>query len=373
MSQDSIFKKNLQGPQRDELLNRLKAKCVLTAFKKKDEHFSLEKPSGFIQQVRGHLDSFVRVNVSIPPPKKKEVQIKAKAIGINFRDLMIAMNLYPEQVGGRLDVMGSDYAGIVVACGEEVTQYRIGDKVTALVLGTTGVEVEFCTHVNVDEDAVIPIPSHINFCEAATIPTVFLSAYFSLCSLGKLGKGESVLIHTASGGVGLAAIQFAKLKEANIFVTAGSIEKRNYLESIGCTQPMDSRTHSFSEEIRARTRGEGVDVILNTLSGDNILFGLASLNTFGRFIHIDKKDVFQNKTIPLSYFKKGVQFSFFDITLYFERGEWLYPGVEELSCLFASRQLQPLPYNLFPIEQLDQALKWMATFKHIGKIVLVME
>jgi phthiocerol/phenolphthiocerol synthesis type-I polyketide synthase C len=306
-------------------------------------------------------------NYTIDPPGPNQVQIQVKAVGLNFRDLMIALNRYP-QTPGIPSTMGSDYAGVVTACGEHVSQFKSGDEVIALYEGTSS-PYHFSTHVNVYDVQICQKPKNISFREASCIPTVFLTAFHGLCNLGRLAQGESVLIHSATGGVGLAAIQIARWKKAQIFATAGSDEKRAYLRSIGISHPLHSRTLDFADAIMESTDGKGIDVILNTLPGEALEKGLEILKIFGRLVQIDKTEIYQNNSIELKSFKKALSFSFLDLSLFY-LNETIKLILQRVKELFEDGSFQPLPYKFFHHTEINQALLYMAQGKHIGKIVI---
>ncbi len=309
------------------------------------------------------------------PPGPGQVQIKAQAASLNFRDLMIAMNLYPATPGMPSN-MGSDYAGVVTACGEGVTEFSPGDPVMALSAGDfsqSGQLMEnrhFSAYPNVSAHQVAPKPRSLQFEQAAALPTVFLTSYYALRHLARLEKQESVLIHSATGGVGHAAVQIAKWRGARIFATAGTQPKRDYLASIGIAHAMDSRTLDFAETIMKLTEGRGVDVILNTLSGPAAERGIDILNYFGRFIQVDKRDIAENAAIRLGPFKKGLSFSAVDIALFLLNPALMKSIFLELVDRFNANQLQPIPHISYPIQQLGDALTDLSHATHIGKFVL---
>ena len=350
----------------------------------KCEKNSLEQPDDIVKgdnfccniSTPGMLGSIKFRKIDLLPPEPNQVQIEARAIGINFRDLMIGLGLYPSNP----DIpffMGSDYSGIVTDVGEETSEFKPGDEVIALSGTSPFIQEEeiiskghFSSSINVFPDQVVYKPKNINFYEAATIPTVFLTSYYALYFLAQLKKDEKILIHSATGGVGLAAIQMAQEIGAEIFSTAGSVEKRDYLKSLGIIKIMNSRTLSFSEEIMEMTRGQGVDVVLNLLSGQAIQHGLNVLREFGRFIHIDKKDIYGNSSLELKMFKKGITFSILELSLFLKQSATLKKLLKELIVFFEAGTFQPLPYQLFPIWEVGNVLTQMSHAKHIGKFVL---
>src|SRR5262249_36924716 len=152
-------------------------------------------------------------------------------------------------------------------------------------------------------------PKPMSFEEAATAPIAFLTAYYALHHQGRLARGERVLIHAAAGGVGLAAIQVCRHLGAEIYATAGSSEKREYLRSLGVRHIYDSRSLSFAAEVMRETNGEGVDVVLNSLAGEAIAAGLEVLREGGRFLEIGKQDIYRNARLGLFPFRRNITFS----------------------------------------------------------------
>lgn len=315
---------------------------------------------------------FVETTASDPPAGY--VQVKAKASSLNYRDLMIAMGQYPEAQGVPSN-MGSDYAGVVTRVGHGVAGIKEGDEVIALSAGTfvdgkVQPQSHFINVFNVSELQVVPKPSALTFAEAAAIPTVFLTAISGLVRLANIAEGESVLIHTATGGVGLAALEVAAWKKTEIFATAGSPEKRAFLKQKGIVHPLDSRTLAFGDEIMELTKGKGVDVVLNTLSGDAMMKGMEVLSPFGRFIQIDKKDIARNTPLPMNLLRKGITFAVLDISLYLIQPRQLKEQLMGIVGLFDAGIFKPLPCHAFPIVQVKEALIALSRSKHIGKLVL---
>jgi NADPH:quinone reductase-like Zn-dependent oxidoreductase len=357
---------NLSSEQKDLLVKKL----GLYFNKHSDEkpaEIDYRKPFGY-QIPISNFSKIVCKNYEIPSPGPQQVQIQAKAISLNFRDLMIALGLYAEVEGIPL-TMGGDYSGVVVACGEGVEDFKVGDEVISLHGGDPAIKEHFVNRINAYTCQTTLKPKNLSFQEACCIPTVFLTAYHGLCHIGNLSKNQAVLIHTATGGVGLAAIQIAKWREAIIFATAGSDEKRNYLRSIGIETVMNSRTLDFYEQILEKTKGVGVDLILNTLSGEALEKGMRLLKTFGRFVQIDKNDIYQERPINLSLFKKSTSFTFLDLSLFYSDNR-IKIIFDDVCSLFRKGIFSPLPLQLFSHSSLADALNYMAKGKYIGKIVL---
>ncbi|HEV2131484.1 MAG TPA: SDR family NAD(P)-dependent oxidoreductase, partial [Longimicrobiaceae bacterium] len=290
-----------------------------------------------------------------------------RATGLNFMNVMSALGTYPGYPDG-MGPLGIECAGDVSAVGDEVTGFREGDEVVAFAPHS------LASHVRVDARLAARKPAALSFQEAATLPVALLTAHYSLEHLGRLSAGERVLIHSATGGVGLAAVQLARQIGAEIFATAGSEEKREYLRSLGIRHVFDSRSLAFAQEVLERTGGEGVDVVLNSLSGEAINRGLSVLRPYGRFLEIGKRDIHENSRIGLIPFRN--QLSYFVIDLEHgarERPALLGGMLRDLMARVEAGQLTPLPRRVFGVSEVVDAFRHMAQARHIGKVVVAIE
>ena len=190
--------------------------------------------------------------------------------GLNFLDVLSALGLRPDQEGADL-VLGMECAGTVSRVGSNVTSVQVGAEVLAVAPHSMG------AYARTLADFVVPKPAGLSFQAAAAVPIAYLTAYYALHTLGRIRSGERILIHSAAGGVGLAAVQLAKRVGAEIYATAGSPEKRAYLRQLGVEHVMDSRALDFADEVMACTHGAGVDLVLNALAGEAIPKSLATL------------------------------------------------------------------------------------------------
>ena len=301
-------------------------------------------------------------------PGAGQVEIEVKAAGVNFMDVMRALALVPSPAGGRI-WPGAECVGQLVVFGEgvDVQGARRGDDVIAIAPGS------FASFATTSSALVARKPDHLSIEEAATIPVAFLTAYYALSHAARVRTGERVLIHAAAGGVGLAAIQIARGKGAEIFATAGSPEKRRYLHSLGIEHVFDSRSLAFGEEVMARTRGEGIDVVLNSLSGVFADASLSLLRRGGRFLEIGKRDIHENRPLHLRPFEKNLAFFAIDLQqMCAERPAFVGAMLRRLVRRFEDRTLSPLPVQVFAMPDAGAALRFMAQAKHTGKIVLSM-
>ncbi len=318
----------------------------------------------------GLLDTLTLYPASRQTPGPGQVEIEVYAVGLNFIDVMKAMGIYPG-LNPKLPVaLGAECSGRITAVGAGVTDLQVGEAVLALSPSLEQTSL-LSAYVTVPAGLVLPKPSNLTFEEAATIPITFLTAYYALYSLGRLSRGERVLIHSAAGGVGLAAAQLAKLAGAELFGTAGTPEKRAYLRELGFSQVMDSRSLAFAAEIMAQTDGQGVDLVLNSLAGEAMQQSLAVLRPHGRFLEIGKRDIYQNQNIGLAHFKKSLAFFAIDLArLITERPAVVMSLWREIMAHFEAKTLTPLPLQVFSVADVAEAFRYMAQGKHIGKIVI---
>ena len=310
-------------------------------------------------EARGVLD-----NLSLQPcerhhPDANQIEIEVHATGLNFRDVLNVLGMYPGDAGP----LGSECAGTVTAVGEDVSDFEIGDEVIALT------NHGFSSYVTVPSIFAVRKPSSLSFEESASIPIAFLTADYALNRLANMKQGDRVLIHTAAGGVGMAAVQLAKRAGAEIFGTAGSNEKRDLLRSLGVNHVLNSRTLDFSDEILSATNGEGVDIVLNSLAGDFIPRSLFVLKDTGCFIEIGKTDVWDEKRVR--QLKGDIGYFVLYLGEILQKDPALiHEMLVNLLKDFEQGHLKPLPQTVFPLENAVDAFRFMAQAKHIGKIVI---
>lgn len=300
-------------------------------------------------------------------PGPGEIEIRVRAGGVNFRDVMKALGTYP---GNPIDVLwfGDDVAGVVERVGADVRHLAPGDEVVGMA------PYAFRSFVTVDARMVFRKPRHLSFEQAATVPTVFLTAHYALQHLARMQPGERVLIHAGAGGVGQAAIQIAKRLGLEIFATAGSEEKRRLLRDLGAHHVMNSRTLEFADQIQEITAGRGVDAVLNSLAGDFIPKSMSVLAPFGRFLEIGKIDIYKNSKIGLEPLRNNISYFVIDLAQHLiYKPDYMAQLFVELGELFANGEYHALPYSIFPITKVVDAFRYMAQGKHIGKIVLSFE
>ena len=296
------------------------------------------------------------------PLRPDEIEIEVSAAGLNFSDVMKALALYPGLPPGR-PVLGSECSGIVTRVGTAVSEWRPGDEVMAVAPGA------FSTHVVVERTLVARKPRNLSHQEAAALPIAFLTAIHALHTCGRMQSGDNVLIHAASGGVGLAAMQLAQLAGARVLATAGSDEKRAFVREQAAEAVMDSRSLTFADEARSLTGG--VDIILNSLPGEAISRGIEALAVGGRFLEIGKRDIYADVALNLYAFRNNIAFFGIDLDqLFKQQPDRMGELLRTLPARFESGELQPLPVTVHTATDAVVGFRSMQQARHIGKLVI---
>lgn len=303
-----------------------------------------------------------------PLPGQGEVAIIPKSGGLNFRDVMYAMGLLPDEAlegGFAGQTLGMELSGTIAAVGEDVDEFQVGDEVIAFAPSS------FSSWTVTSCAAVVQKPSGLSFAAAATIPAAFYTAYHALVELGGLKSGERVLIHGAAGGVGIAAIQIARHIGAEVFATAGNDDKRDFVRLLGADHVFNSRSLDFADAIMRETNGEGVDVVLNSLAGEAVSKNLEILRPFGRLLELGKRDFYENNRIGLRPFRHNIRYFAVDADQIMAlRPDMAARGFRELLELFKNRSLAPLPMTVFPAAEAAGAFRFMQHSNQTGKVVL---
>jgi polyketide synthase 12 len=313
----------------------------------------------------GSLDDLRIDVVARREPGPGQVEIAVEAAGINFRDVLLATGVVPP-IGDERIRLGFECAGTITALGPLTgDSLRVGDRVVAMTADG------FATHVLAQAQLVLPLPGGLSFSEAATLPQVQVSAYYALHHVARLRRGERVLIHSATGGVGLAAFQWAKHVGAEIFATAGNERKRAWLREQGIEHVSDSRSNSFVADVLAWTRGEGVDVVLNSLSGELMRQSLGLVRPGGRFVELGLRDAIAQTQLELAPFARGLSYTLVNL------GELILHAPARVRELFVevlehveSGVLAPLPLRSAPLSSAPELLWEMGRGRHIGKFVV---
>ncbi|HKC11395.1 MAG TPA: SDR family NAD(P)-dependent oxidoreductase [Vicinamibacteria bacterium] len=300
-------------------------------------------------------------------PSRGQVEIEVHTAGLNFMNVMSALGIHPAYEGGA-GPLGLECAGRICAIGDAAGEMKLGDEVLAIAFDS------LATHVLADAQLVAPRPSGLSLEDAATVPISFVTAHYALHHLARLQPGERVLIHAAAGGVGLAALQIAQQMGAEVFATAGSPDKREFLCSLGVRHVMDSRALTFADEVREMTGGEGVDVVLNSLAGEAASLSLKALRPFGRLVEIGPGHLRGNLAWPRAPFGSGLSYFAIDLDRMI-RERPLYVGslLREVVALFEQGILRPLPTRMFPVGELTEAFGYLAEARHRGKVAVRVE
>lgn len=308
----------------------------------------------------GLIEGAAFVEAERPPLPAGHVEIEVQAASVNFRDVLHALGILP----GRA-YFGFDYAGRVSRVGPAVDTLSVGDEVLAFASGGLG------RYVVADARAAVIRPTGLAPEMAVAQLLAYATALYSLRDCARLQPGERVLIHAASGGVGLAALHVARAMGADVLATAGRPEKRAFLQQMGVEHVMDSRALAFADEVLDATDGRGVDVVLNALSGAAVEKGLAALAPYGRFVELGLADIWADRPLPLSAFKKSLSYVAVDLAaMLAERPDQLGSLLRDVMAGIADGAYPLLPVAVYPIAATHDALQRMARAEHIGKLVI---
>lgn len=317
----------------------------------------------------GRLENLVwRPVADISEIPEHGLEIEVMATGLNFRDIMLTMGLLPDDAvenGFARANLGLEFSGRVMRVGAGVADFVLGDRVAGFGKSC------FASKVLTGDYCVARIPDTVSFESAATLPVVFFTAWYALKHLANIQPGERLLIHGAAGGLGMAAIQIARHLGAELFATAGSDEKRDFLALSGVTHVYNSRDCSFVNEILADTKGEGIDVVINSLAGEAMRQSVALLRPFGRFLELGKRDFVENTSLGLKPFKENISYFAIDADQMLAAKPQLARTVfAEVMDLLAKGVLSPLPCRTFDHTEVKEAFRTMQKAQHMGKIVV---
>lgn len=315
---------------------------------------------------RGALEHFTWRPKPRRAPGLGEIEVEVIATGLNFRDVMLAMGLLDE--GDVADgLAGADYGfecvGRVVALGEGAARFRPGD----VVLGFA--PRAFASHVTGPADVFVPAPEGIEPTAAATVPVAFVTAWYGLVECARLKPGEVVLVHGAAGGVGLAALQVARSLGARVVATVSTQEKRALARLFGAETILDSRSLDFVDAVRKDLGG--VDVVLNSLSGDAMRAGVKCLKPFGRFVELGKRDYVANTELALRPFRRNLTYHGVDVDQLLAHDPSIVArGFAAIAEGFRDGRFSALPHRLFEADEIGEAFRLMQAAGHVGKILV---
>ncbi|KAL0930068.1 polyketide synthase [Colletotrichum truncatum] len=293
------------------------------------------------------------------------VEVEVFAVGVNFKDVAVAMGIVPENEY----TIGYEAAGVVKRLGPGVSKFKIGDRVCFLNGGS------YANRLQVPVGRAHTIPDWMSFEDAATIPSVYLCSIYSLFDIANLKEGQSVLIHSASGGVGIACIQLAQYKKAEIYVTVGTEEKRKFLEDnygIPRTRMFSSRNTKFAKEILVATEGRGVDVIINSLTGELLDASWRIIADGGTMVEIGKKDIVDRNALSMEPFDRNASFRAMDFSYTQDITDPLISRLlDEIFVLVNEGHIKPIhPITTFGFDAVPAALAYIRSGRHIGKVVI---
>jgi NADPH2:quinone reductase len=305
------------------------------------------------------------VEVERPSPGEGEVLVEVESVGVNYADTMRRRNQYvvPQELPF---TPGSEIAGTVAEVGEGVEDVDIGDRVVTLV-GTGG----YAVYAVAPARGLIPIPDGMDFDEAAAIPLQGLTAYHVLKTSGQLQEGEGVLVHAAAGGVGLLAVQMAKLMGASpVIATASTQEKLDLAKDAGADVLINYTEEDWPEKVREATEGDGADVILEMIGGDFPQKNLSCLNVFGRMVVYGAASRDRGSLVPAQLMKKNHSVVGFYLPRIMARPDLFGPSLKEILAWISSGDLKLTISAHYPLEKAQEAHEALEGRKTTGKIIL---
>ncbi len=312
------------------------------------------------------LDDFTWSIAPRAAPAPGEVEIRVAATGLNFRDVMLGLGVLDSEILGEGLTSGSlgfEFAGHVVRAGAGAPGFEVGDAVMGF-----GAQA-FASHLTLPADRLFHLGPNLPAEAAAAIPVAFVTAWFGLIERAGLKRGETVLIEGAAGGVGMAAVQIAKVHGAVVVATAGTAEKRALLRHLGADHVVDSRAADVEDRIRAAVGG--VDVVLNSVAGDAMRAALRLVKPFGRFVELGKRDFFENTRLGLRPFVKNITYVGADIDqLLAHDPAAVRRMMSVIMVLFETGRLRPIPYLAFEGGRVADAFRLMQASGHLGKILV---
>lgn len=309
---------------------------------------------------RGTLDGLGIQEAARLGPGPGQVEIEVIASGLNFRDVLNLLDMYPGPAGA----LGNECCGRVVAVASDVKDVRVGDLVTCIA------EATFASHVIADASLTFQVPATLSYAQAAVMPIAHLTAYLALHETGGMRAGDRVLIHAGAGGVGLAAVHMALAVGADVIATAGSERKRDYLRSLGVRVILDSRTAATAEQLRDATDGHGIDLLLNSLTGAFIDEGLNALAPGGRFLEIGLRELRSEEQVRA--IRDDVSYHTLLLGEYCRTDPALVRRMFDAVCdMFAMGTIPAPKVHTFAISESPAAFHYMAKARHIGRVAVL--
>jgi len=317
----------------------------------------------------GDADVMQLTSVTTPTPAAAEVLIRVAAAGINRPDVMQRQGMYPPPPGAP-DILGLEVSGSVVAVGEAVTQFEIGDQICALVAG--GGYAQYCI---ASEPLCLRIPENMDMVAAAALPETYFTVWTNIFERGALKSGESLLVHGGSSGIGTTAIQLAKQFGARVFITAGSDEKCQACIDLGADAAINYRSEDFVERIKALTDGQGVNLILDIVGGDYLPRNLKCLAVDGRLVQIALQHgpKVEMNLLPVMLKRLTITGSTLRPRSIEEKSQIADALRDQVWPLLDSAAVRPLIHATFALGEAAEAHRMMELSQHIGKIVLTLE
>ena len=320
-----------------------------------------------IESRDGSLDSFQRTELRTREMTDEDVVVRVDYVGLNYKDVMIAVNLLKEDAfaGGRSGItIGLEASGVVERVGASVTNVKVGDEVFGLL------DRGIATHTTTEACFVTKKPASITMEQGSTVFVPYTTAYATIVSLGKVKKGQVVLIHGAAGGVGSGAIQLAHAAGATVIATVSNKKKEEYVRSLGADFVFNSRSCDFVSDVLQATHQRGCDLILNCLSGRFMQETLRCLAPFGTFIEIGKTDAMERHSVGVHSFLDNGTYIFFDMDRYFAQRDVCVGWIQGMAKCVAEGTLKPPPTEVYSLKNLSLAMRRLSAAKHIGKVVI---
>ena len=325
----------------------------------------------------GNLKNLKLTVFDLKDPNQDEVSVEVKAIGLNFADIFAIMGLYSATPKGEF-IPGLEYAGVIIKVGSQVNEFKTGDKVMGVIRFGA-----YTTHLNIDRCYVLPLPQPWTFEEGAAYLVQLLTAFYAIKNLGDIQKGQTVLIHSAVGGVGLWAIQIAKKYQAFAIGTVGSANKVKFAKEQGYDQVI-VRSNNFKSDLKQGLEGRELNLIIDCIGGKIFQTGYDLLAPMGRvvvfgsahyaftgdspnYIKLLFKYIRRPKIDPQKMIEKNKGVMGFNLIWIYEKADLMHQLLSEIDQLGLEK---PYVGHVYSFEELPHALRFFQTGKNIGKIII---